>query len=203
MIIVLGTQPNNRPPTVGGPPLQVGDIWIHPLTGARQRYDGAAWSVFTPLIIFAGPAPTVRPAGGGPLQFGDIWVQQTSGVQARWDGAAWQVVEPPAGIVVPSGRTIEHLAKASARSFDTRWVDPADGIAFLYRQQTAALTWTILHELRSQWVGVTVIDDSRVPPVTMIPDIEYHFNECVLRFAAARSGFAVIHASKPDPDITV
>jgi len=204
-IIVAAVQPTIRPPAAGGGPLEAGDVWVHTLTGVRQRYDGAAWQPFSPVIIYATAAPTVRPAinGGGPLVIDDIYVHQTSGAQARWNGNRWITLEHTAGIVPRAGATNEHLAKASARPFETKWVDPADGIAFLHEQRVSSQTWLVHHELRSMWVAVTVVDDSGNPPVTMVPSIRYAYNRCALDFARAVSGFALIHASKPNSDVVV
>jgi len=199
-IIVAAVRPAVRPPAAGGGALQAGDIWVHQLTSARERYDGAAWSVFAPITIYQATIPTVRPTPpGGALQADDIWVQSATGLQARWSGTAWEHVKLPQS--VPSGgRQGEHLAKAALRAFDTEWVDPSHGIAFLFEQRVAAQVWNVRHEMRCEHVTVTCIDHTRSPQVTMVPDIEYFFNECNLYFISATRGYAIIHASKPATD---
>lgn len=204
MIIVAPARPTVRPPAAGGGALQAGDIWVHQLSNARERYDGAAWSVYAPVVIYQAAIPTVRPAanGGGLLQAEDIWVQQATGLQARWDGTTWSLIRLPQS-VPDGGRQGEHLAKLAARPFDTTWVDPVDGIAFLHEQRAAAQVWNVRHELRCTWVAVTVVDNTRNPQVTMVPDIEYFLNECNLYFTDPVRGFAIVHASKLTPDVII
>lgn len=208
MIIVSPGQPNTRPAAAGGGPLQDGDIWQN-ATGVRRRQNGDAppidWVLHAPVVIYSNNAPntaTGRPDGTA-VQFADIWVDPRTGGQAQWDGTAWVGVDPPAGIVPLGGGADEHLAKAQARPFDSRWVDPADGIAFVHEQRAASNVWLVDHQLRATIVAVTVVDTTRNPQVVMIPDIRYVPNACELRFASAVRGFALIHASKPNPDVIV
>lgn len=204
MIIVSPSQPSTRPPIGSGPALVAGDIWQATATGVRQRWDGGAWVSYVPQVIRALPAPTVRPAanGGGPLQPGDIWLHTTSGAQASWDGTEWVVQYLPAGLVPSGGLAEQHLAKSGDRPFELEWVPPAEGIAFLHRQQTAAPVWNVMHGLRSQFVAVTCI--SLDGETTILPDIRYaEPNACQLTFAEPTTGYAVIHASVLTPHATV
>src|SRR5215831_10130620 len=197
MIIALPIRPTTRPPQGSGPALVVGDIWSQVSTGRRERWDGTNWLTFAPVILHGTNAPTTR-SGGAALQRDDIWVHTASGAQYRHDGTAWTLSEPPAGIVPIGGlaEATRHVAQTGVRPFDTGLVEAADGIAFVHEQRIAAQVWTVDHELRSTWVGVTVVDNTRAPPVTMIPDIEYLSNTCILHFVTAVRGFAVVHASK-------
>lgn len=201
MIIVHPTQPTTRPPVGSGPPLLAGDIWQATVTGLRQRFDGSGWTPFVPAMIYQLPAPTQRPGPpAAPLQIGDIWIHNTSGAQATWDGDRWVAIDRNASELPTGGANEQHLAKSGTRPFESRWVDPAHGIVFLHEQRAAADVWTVVHELRSRWVTVTVVDNTRDPQVTMIPDIEYQNNFCRLFFVEPVRGFAVVHASKPITD---
>jgi hypothetical protein len=200
MIMIQPIQPTVRP---GGGPVQAGDIWIN-FAGVRRRFDGvSAWPVYSPVIIYSSIAPnalTGRPDGTA-VEYGDIWIHSVSGGQGMWTGAFWEGIDLPAGIMPRAGEQAEHLAKDAQRDFDARWVDPADGIAFVHEQQTASSVWTIQHNLRSRVVSVIAIDS--VGTITMVPDILYAYNQCQLTFAEAVSGYALIHAAKATSDIVV
>ncbi len=115
------------------------------------------------------------------------------------DGRSWVVsqyngfTEYP-GFVPDGGTTGQVLAKASDADYDTQWIDPPTGptgaLAYRHVQATAAMTWSITHNLSFR-PNVAVVDSTgrEIWP----GDVNYPSDVAVtLTFSAAVGGEAYL-----------